>query len=360
MRGRAIRIDKNDPQKTANIWHLVTVEPPHIVREKASERMQEYLHRDDTVLESYDFDMLRRRFDAFMGPNYTTGRIESGIERITAILPPYDKEGIERINRDMLMLSRKRDEVATQWQGEVADGKFAVTRETEVDREAHIPAFTFFNFAILAILVASDTSVLMGFFRLIPSVFKISGSLPVAIGLLAMFGVLSIFLARHARKMILHTNPARSVKTLGRAVYEALCECGLIASSAKVDAESDKGLRTVSVHLRNASLHDQNIFNTAMAEMLSPIENPRYILIGRRPFGRYDYSLSFACPSVLGKKKEYVEILCEKLKGTDENFTAVYTHCEDGRRLTVKCRKKSYITQNLRAAGYRYRVSHWD
>ena len=360
MRGRAIRIDKNDPQKTANIWHLVTVEPPHIVREKARERVAEYLNRDETVIESCDFDMLKRRFDAFMGPNYTTGRIEGGIERITAILPPYGKEGIERINRDMLMLSRKRDEVAAKWQGEVADGNFSVTRETEVDREVHIPAFTFYNFAILALLTASDVSVLGGFCRLATSVIEVSESLPVALGLLLIFGVLSIFLARHARKMILHANPAHSVKTLGRAVYEALCECGLIASSAKVNTESDKGMRTVSVYLRNASLHDQNIFNTAMAEMLSPIENPRYILIGRRLFHRYDYSLSFSCPSVLGKKKEYVEILCEKLKGTDENFTAVYTHCEDGRRLVIKCRKKSYITQNHRAAGYRYRVSHWD
>ena len=28
MRGRAIRIDRNDPHKAANIWHLVTVLPP--------------------------------------------------------------------------------------------------------------------------------------------------------------------------------------------------------------------------------------------------------------------------------------------------------------------------------------------
>ena len=66
MRGRAIRIDKNNPNKTSNIWHLVTVEPPHLVREKATERIKEYLNKDSSVLESYDFDMLRRRFDAFM------------------------------------------------------------------------------------------------------------------------------------------------------------------------------------------------------------------------------------------------------------------------------------------------------
>ena len=43
-----------------------------------------------------------------------------------------------------------------------------------------------------------------------------------------------------------------------------------------------KQLFFVALHLRNASIHDQNIFNTAMAEMLSPIENPRYLLIAKK------------------------------------------------------------------------------
>ena len=43
-----------------------------------------------------------------------------------------------------------------------------------------------------------------------------------------------------------------------------------------------------------------------MAELLSPIENPRYLLIGKGLFGGYNYKLSYACPSILGKKKEYV------------------------------------------------------
>ena len=30
MRGRAIRIDKNNHSKTANIWHLVTIEPEYV------------------------------------------------------------------------------------------------------------------------------------------------------------------------------------------------------------------------------------------------------------------------------------------------------------------------------------------
>jgi len=77
MRGRAIRIDKNDPNKVSNIWHLVTVEPEHIFKDKLKERIKEYLQQDKNELLSYDFEVLKRRFDTFMGPNYTTGRIET-------------------------------------------------------------------------------------------------------------------------------------------------------------------------------------------------------------------------------------------------------------------------------------------
>ena len=96
-----------------------------------------------------------------------------------------------------------------------------------------------------------------------------------------------------------------------------------------------------------------------MAEMLSPIQNPRYILIAKNRFG-YKYKISFACPSVIGKKKEYVEILAEKLKNTTGNFEPVYTHKEDGRKLILKCRKNSYITANSKAINKKYKVSHWE
>ena len=33
MRGRAIRINKKDPDKVSNIWHLVTIEPDYIFEE---------------------------------------------------------------------------------------------------------------------------------------------------------------------------------------------------------------------------------------------------------------------------------------------------------------------------------------
>jgi hypothetical protein len=53
-------------------------------------------------------------------------------------------------------------------------------------------------------------------------------------------------------------------------------------------------------------------------------------------------------------------VLAEKLKATTGNFEPVYTHREDGRRLILKCRKRSYITFNEKAMGKKYKVSHWN
>ena len=355
MRGRAIRIDKNDPEKSANIWHLVTVEPEYLFKDKATERISAYLKEDYNELHSYDYDILKRRFDSFMGPNYTTGTIESGIERITLIKPPFDKNGIEQINKDMLKLSSKRGEVRNKWRGEVADGSFAVGVETEIPKETRVPVFTFWNFALNSIILATEISLLQPLMRTM-----VNNNLPLSLGTLAVMVGLFVVLYHGIKKMVLHSNPAHSIKTLGVAVYKTLCECELISPSAKVGTTAYKQIYVVSLHLRNASIHDQNIFNTAMAEMLSPIENPRYILISKNIFKRYNYELSFACPSIIGKKKEYVEVLAEKLKATTGNFEPVYTHREDGRRLILKCRKRSYITFNEKAMGKKYKVSHWN
>lgn len=141
---------------------------------------------------------------------------------------------------------------------------------------------------------------------------------------------------------------------------KTLCECELISPYAKVETTEQNQLYFITLQLRNASIHDQNIFNTAMAEMLSPIENPRYILIAKTKYNRYNYELSFACPSIIGKKKEYVQVLAKQLKGTTGNFEPVYTHRENGKKLILKCRKYSYITFNEKAMNKKYKVSHWN
>ena len=355
MRGRAIRIDKNNPEKCANIWHLVTVEPEYLVKETVTEAAEELLYQDNDTLSSYDFEVLRRRFESFMGPRYDNGEIESGIERLTAIKPPYNKNGIERINKEMLEMAKNRENVKSSWQNQLSCKKFAVEIENRIEEEKRVPQFVFINFALLSLLGVVEGIILN---TMISSIVGMNPS--IILPALVLLIPLTVVLIYVTKRMILNITPARHINTLGAAVYKTLRECGLISPGAKVRATKDRTKTFISLYLRGASVHDQNVFNTAMKELLSPIENPRYILIGKTIFGTYDYSLSFACPSVIGKSREYVDILAEKLSESTTRFEPVFTHREGGRKLILKCRKRSYVTFNKRSMDQKYKVSHFE
>lgn len=356
MRGRAIRIDKTDPQKTANIWHLVTVEPEYLFKDNALEQMKEYVKRNSGVLTSWDFEMLKRRFEAFMGPNYSNGKIENGIQRLTAIAPPYDKAGIERINNQMLALSRNRSAVREQWKNEVAEAKIEIEIETSVPKKKRVPAFTFYNFALLVMLFSIEGSLIRSLLQSAEQLINsFNGLLFIVIEALIFFAFYLLI-----KKILLHFNPARFMKALGIAVYKTLRECDMISGYSRVEVDQNKDLSMVNIVLRNATIRDQNVFNTAITELLSPIENPRYILIKKGFLRKYNYSYSFACPAIIGKKKEHVEVLAKELKHGLGSFAAVYTYREDGRKLILKCRRKSYVTYNQKMIDKKYKVSRWE
>lgn len=353
MRGRAIRIDKNDPYKTANIWHLVTVEPHELFTSFAQRLLTDGLFSDHSALTSYDYEVLKRRFDTFMGPSYDGETIESGIQRLTDVSPPYHDEGIARINAAMLRRAAARDEMSELWKRQVTDKKFEVLVESAVPFETKVPIFTFYNAIWLILLMAAEILLIQFLHK---SVAFLLADVLAGIAML-LLGIGLFLLLKH---ILSHCDPVHSIQSLGKAVYRAMRSCGLIGDQATVETLSDRGNQTVSLVLRNATVHDQNVFQNAMRELLSPIENPRYLLIKRRGKKGYRYRMSFACPTELGKKKEFAEILRRELSRTMGKFAVVYAHRENGRRLTLRCRRRSYITACHREVHHNYKVSHYE
>ena len=88
MRGRTIRTDRDHPEKTGNIWHLACIFPQKSGKTK---------HPDL----SGDYEMLKRRFESFLGVSWKDKVIESGMERLA--IPEFDtKEKMEKVNQMML------------------------------------------------------------------------------------------------------------------------------------------------------------------------------------------------------------------------------------------------------------------
>ena len=357
MRGRSIRLDPDDPTKCANVWHLVTVEPDYIFKDSVREKAVTYFKRDESEPRSQDFEILKRRFDAFMGPDYDTGEIESGIGRITAIKPPFDKKGIERINANMLELSSERALPRAQWEREVKGRKAEVVVETLLPQEKKVPVARFFNLKLLIAeaILGESACIAAGL-----AVARISNPVIAVVTALVLQLAVAYLVLPPFLKLLKHLNPARSFLIIGKAVCGTLVECGLIDPDAQAVTEQDKDLTQTAIYLRNASVHDQNVFNAAMKEFFSPIENPRYVIVKRNALGALSYLHSYACPSAIGRKKEYAEIFAKKLASETGNFKLIYTRNASGRKTIMRCRSNSYITLNAKAVDKKFKVSHWQ
>lgn len=360
MRGRAIRINKNDTNKISNIWHLVTIEPDYIFEEnKIHQLAMKYFYDKDSFV-SCDYETLKRRFDCFVGPNYDSGEIESGIERITTIKPPFTKNGIDKINEDMFLKAKNRSFIREVWKTAV-DIPIKVNTDVviEVPAECRVPAFTFNN--ILGLILGSVvfSSVISGLNPLIRFIATPEANIFVVLLALIIIFAIVFFMERIVTIIVKNYSPKKSIESISRAILKTLKELEIVHPGAQLSIHSDKLNTNITVTIKNASIHEQNIFNEAMRELLSPIENPRYLIIKRNIFGKYDYTNSYACPTIISKAEYGVECL-RKCFNVIGKIDVVYAYYGLGKKLSIKCRKKSYITQNYKTINKKYKLTRFE
>lgn len=302
MRGRVIRADKSHPDKTANIWHLVTLEPRSVVTSKEG-KSQEGEKEEKVHLKSWNLEILKHIFDSLMGPNYETGVIESGINRMALTQRPSDVKAMVEINRKMLERSKEREAMVEMWKKQLESKSFRVVIETRIPQER---------------TVSHHEKVLRR-----KSFWD--------------------FLRKEVPKVLEEQAPPCSLGILGEVLAKTLRDCKIISEGAEVyvkKAAAEKEL-TMGIQLRKASVHDQNIFSGAMMELLSPIAYPYYLLIQKEAGGQYQYKYSFACTTVIGQKKEYVEVLARNLKERMESMEVIDTFTKNGYKIKRKCRQES-------------------
>ncbi|MCL2808179.1 MAG: DEAD/DEAH box helicase family protein [Coriobacteriia bacterium] len=344
MRGRAIRVDSQVPNKTANIWHLVTIEP--VLAEDATYREKLLLSGLERTreLEGYDWETLVRRFDCFMGPAYVRPTIESGIERIDILTPPFDKKGIERINLEMTNRARARSAMAKSWSDAIPAGFYPIIEKVIEAKPEKLPLyFTFMN--ALPILVLLLVALLCSAFILV--VVSTQDTLgvdrEVIVVLAAIVVGAAILLFRAVIRFSRLLSPKRRITALSEAVLASLRQAGHIKSlGAKIRITTDPLSSLITSGLRGATIYEQNIYAAATSEALSPIENPRYVLVGLN-LKRKNYVHSYACPALLASNKEDASLFCKNLSHLLGKFELVYTHSAEGREILWKCSNRSYI-----------------
>lgn len=326
MRGRAIRVDSDQPQKTANVWHLVCVEP-------------------GLFGPGDDYELLVRRCSAFVGVSATANVIENGTERLGLGHPPFRREQLAQKNVETCQRALDRDGLRQRWQdalnaGAVKQMTDGLKAPDEVLPRGFVLANTIAALLMQAVYVA--VVILYSFSRALGGIreqnFWTAASF--VFGLAAVVSLPWAVLA--VWRLIRHGTPERSIKQIGRAMLESLEYEGSIDCNARefrVYADHNQD-GTVYCWIGGGTGQEQTVFLRALREVLSPIDNPRYLLARRRIWRifREDY---FAVPDVLARKKEFAEEFARRWNSRVGPVQLVYTRTSEGRKFLLRARSHS-------------------
>ena len=158
--------------------------------------------------------------------------------------------------------------------------------------------------------------------------------------------------------IIKNSSPNKSLKLIGKAILKSLKELDIIQDSSQILIEEDEYGSYLNMSLKNATSHEQNIFNKAISELLSPMENPKYFIIKKRFGVFYDYDYSLSCPSIFNSSS--IEILKKHLNNAFNDLEIVYTYSYEGRKKMLKARKKSFVYRNQKLIDKRLKVTKYD
>jgi hypothetical protein len=360
MRGRAIRVMKGVPDKTANIWHLVAIEPPPKGKSDADASKGGGVGSSDadedaklllnTLDNNHDFRTLKRRFECFFGPAYSQHEIASGIERIDIIKPPYDAAGIADINAEMLKRAADRAKMAQDWATCLElSGAPEVNNVSAVRKDAIPKPFLFRNLRRF-ILFTTIFGLLINFFSEMLQKGIMFQNLTPTFAIVLIVALVMLFICLYAGMELFRLlNPKKTIEAFARSVKDTLFELGKITSNGTlVRVSSDELGVYIHCSLENATIREQSVFTQAMSELLGGIDNPRYLLIRRRSTRhnkQWDYRESYACPSVISSAKT-AEVFKKYLKKRGLPYHTVYTRNAEGLRILNTCRNESLITKN--------------
>lgn len=342
MRGRAIRTDRNNPEKTGNIWHLVCV--------------------DNTTEDGgEDLAILKKRFAGFVGVsnNGTTARIENGTERLG--LPSHfgNTEVNEAYNDKVIYESSRRHELRHNWE-KALKGGVIMTEEIKIpfpeDKNYH------------EILSFYTNKTMASFFAfLLSGVLSFAGQLLEALGrnarniksfddfmyylmgagivLLLIFGRMFI---KALRMLFKYRDISKDFQRIGEALLETYSYSGLIQSDLSklkvVSSISDNG--AIYCHLEGGTTYEKSMFIRALHVIAGPVRNPRYVIIRKNKLmnliSQKDYH---SVPEELSQNKKYAHYFSQqwwRLVGACE---LVFTRTPEGRQLLLKSRLESLASE---------------
>ena len=341
MRGRAIRTQSGNGNKTGNIWHLVCIDP--------------------TIPSGGDdFELLKRRFRSFVGISFKKDpSIENGIERLDLPINIHHKNAVEQKNAEMFSYAGDRESLRKRWEMALATGVTLVEEikiPFPIEKEYKAVKSMYLNNTILNLL-ATLGSGLAGFgldslqefvnaskdiktiqdFYVFLAIFGFIG--------IAVFGRLTI---KSLSLYLKYRDISKDIQQIGDALLISLIKAGAIKTDySKLKVETSiNNWGSVFCHLEGGTTFDKSTFINALKEVIIPIDNPRYVIIRKNMFMVFIKQKDFhSVPEILGRNKylaEYFKNQWERLVGSCD---LIFTRTLYGRKLLLRSRVKSLASQ---------------
>ncbi len=327
MRGRAIRIWPENPDKTSSVWHLVSI---NLAEKKLFKKKE-----DEEVavgIDSPDMELLQRRMKQFLGLHYNENTIESGVDRLDLGTIKFTKKDLTKLNQETIERSRDREELKKRW-----NEALPLLEDMEVSNEVAVDK-TFLPTVLLTdarkILTYAQAIALTELIIYIILDFANGPSqLLYPVGILSLI-VLNIVWLRY----FLYKSPYKRLELFAEAVRKALLASGHLQTQnckARV-VRGDKNSIQTATYLKGGTLREKEIFAQALSEFFAPIENQRYIL--RAMTWVNDQTKYFAVPSMFDKRKEDVIVFVANIEKYIGSYEIIYTRSVEGRHILLDAR----------------------
>lgn len=339
MRGRAIRIDPAAPDKVANIWHLATVEAEQAGLQEAFASTLDWGRQGvGNAAGISDIGVVARRFGAFECiSNGETDLIESGLGRL-ALDPAVS---IKQQNAQMFTRAADRDATAAKWRSSLGKGADrAQVRETAAPNYA--PRALGWKDTLHSLAWVGGGTVGIAAADQLRSVTSLEGLGLAAMGALGIGTLVGLpRLYRALRLTLRNGTMEQSLEQVAQVVIGGLAAAGRITKEEAANAEinistSMDGRKDIVIAGLSRASERQAI--GAMAEILGPVQNPRYLLVRTSwlgPILRTDY---------------HAEAFAALWRSKIGSSQLIYTRNREGRKKLLKGRMRSF------AAGFQRSV----
>ncbi|SHM21652.1 DEAD/DEAH box helicase family protein [Chryseobacterium polytrichastri] len=342
MRGRVIRTQKDNPEKTGNIWHLICFDE----------------HSENG---GQDFDIVRKRFKTFVGiSSKDNPTIENNFERLH-IKTIENNRGISLINQNTFVSAGDRKNLSKRWKialdkGDILVEEIQIPFEELKDNEkikmkSLGKMITNLSGAAVSAFVMFWWDLLMGMFRSAKSISSVTSFSWFAF----LFGAAGFLIYggkfyRATKQYLKYRNIAKHIELIGNIVVKGLINERIIRTpleKLKVVSSADHYKNTVC-HLEGGSNYEKSQFIQTLQELVSPVDNPRYLLEKKESFLFVKKNSYYPLPEVFAKNKRSAEFFSKTWSEMMEASDLIFTRTIEGRKILLTLRFQSLMKRNVR------------